>query len=69
MLTMNRGGFRIEAGATNERDGSCCVTAEVFHGRHMIRGYYCRIEIPSGGLSQAEREVAEQVARMACEAE
>jgi len=69
MVTLNRGGFRIEAAAVPELDGSCCVTAEVFEGTQMIRAYYRRLQVPATGYPGAEREVAEDVARMSSESE
>lgn len=69
MITLNRGSFRIEAGAVAEPGGFCCITAEVFEGRRMVRGYYRRMEVPASGYPQAEMEVAEDVARMTSEAE
>ncbi len=69
MITLQRDGLRIEAAAVPETDGSCCVTAEVFRGPRMIRGYYRRMEIPPAGYGQAEREIAEELACMAGEAE
>jgi len=69
MITLKRGGFRIEAAAVPEPDGSCCVTAEVFEGTRMVRGYYRTLQVPANDCSRAEREVAEDVARMTGEAE
>jgi len=69
MITLQRDGLRIEAAAVPESDGSCCVTAEVFRGRRMIRGYYRCMQIPAAGYFQAEREVAEELACMSSEAE
>jgi len=69
MITLKRGGFRIEAAAVPESGGFCCVTAEVFDGPKMVRGYYRRLQVPADGFSSAEREVAEDVARMSCESE
>lgn len=69
MITLKRNGFRVEASAVAEPDGSCCVTAEVFQGRRMVRGYYRRVEATSDRFGEVEREVAEDVARMSSEAE
>lgn len=69
MITLKRGGFRIEAAAVPETGGFCCVTAEVFEGPRMVRGYYRRLQVASDGYPDAEREVAEDVARMTCESE
>jgi len=69
MITLKRGGLRIEAAAVPESGGFCCVTAEVFEGQKMVRGYYRRLQVPADAYSDAEREVAEDVARMSCESE
>ena len=69
MITLTRGDFRIEAAAVPESGGFCCVTAEVFDGPKMVRGYYRRLQVAADGYSSAEREVAEDVARMSCESE
>jgi hypothetical protein len=69
MVTLQKGGYRIEAAAVPEAAGYCCVTAEVFEGRHMVRGYYRRLALPSGGYHDAEQAVAEDVARMSSESE
>lgn len=69
MITLRRDGFRVEASAVPEPDGLCCVTAEVFQGRRMLRGYYRRLEVPFAQYREAERQVAEDVARMSSEAE
>ncbi|MCK7577630.1 MAG: hypothetical protein MZV65_18695 [Chromatiales bacterium] len=69
MITLERGGFRIEAAAVAERGGLCCVTAEVFEGGRMVRGYFRTFAAPSDGLADVERAIAEDVARMSCEAE
>jgi hypothetical protein len=69
MVILQRDGLRIEAAAVAEGDGSCCVTAEVFEGVRMIRGYYRRMDIPPEAYRQAEREVAEELACMTGEAE
>ena len=69
MITLQQGVFRIEAAAVPEPDGSCFVTAEVFHGRQMLRGYYRRLPVPLNRYGDAERQVAEDVARMASQAE
>ncbi len=69
MLTLQRNGLRIEAAAIQEQDGTCCVTAEVFRGQRMIRSYYRHLQVPPEAFAQAERDVAEQVASMAAEAE
>jgi len=37
----------------------------VFEGPRMVRGYYRRLQVPSDAYPDAEREVAEDVARMA----
>ena len=52
-----------------EPGGFCCITAEVFEGRRMVRGYYRRMEVPASRYPQAEMEVAEDVARMTSESE
>ena len=69
MVTLQKGGYRIEAGAVPEAGGYCCVTAEVFEGRRMVRGYYRRLAWPSGRYHDAEQAVAEDVARMSSESE
>lgn len=69
MITLERGSFRIEAAAVTERGGLCCVTAEVFEGRRMVRGYFRTLAAPSDQLADVERAVAEDVARMSSEAE
>jgi hypothetical protein len=69
MITLSRDGFRVEASAVPEPDGFCCVTAEVYQGRKMLRGYYRRVEVTSAHYEEAERQVAEDVARMSSEAE
>ena len=69
MVTLNRGGFRIEAAAVAEPNGFCCVTAEVFDGMKMIRVYYRRLQVSSNRYPEVEWEVAEDVARMSSEAE
>lgn len=69
MITLSRHGLRVEAAAVPEPDGTCCVTAEVFDGSRMIRGYYRKLELASNSLADAEREVAEDVARMSAESE
>ncbi len=69
MTTLERNGVRIETAAVPEVDGSCCVTAEVFEGEKMIGTYYRLVKQPQGDLAQAEREIAESVARMAAQAE
>jgi len=69
MIMLKRGGFRIEAAAVAESDEYCCVTAEVFEGPRMVRGYYRRLQVPSARYAEAEREVAEDVARMTAETE
>ena len=69
MITLFRDELRIEATAVPEPDGFCCVTAEVYAGKRMLRGYYRRVHVPPGGYRDAELEVAEDVARMSGEAE
>ena len=69
MITLNRGALRIEASAVAEPGGYCFVTAEVFEGRRMVRGYYRRLAAQTNDCQQVEREVAEDVARMTGEAE
>ena len=69
MFTLSRDGLRVEASAVPEADGTCCVTAEVFDGSKMIRGYYRKLETTPVSFAEAEREVAEDVARMSTEAE
>jgi hypothetical protein len=69
MIMLKRGGFRIEAAAVPDSGGFCCVTAEVFEGARMVRGYYRRVQVPASGFPGAEREVAEDVARMTSESE
>lgn len=69
MVTLKRGGFRIEAAAVPEPDGFCCVTGEVFEGPRMVRGYYRRLRLPSEGYREAERQVALDLARMTSESE
>ncbi|MDQ6619782.1 MAG: hypothetical protein M3Z31_08815 [Pseudomonadota bacterium] len=69
MITLNCDGLRVEAALVAEPDGTCCVTAEVFEGSHMIRGYYRKVQVEPEGYADAEREVAEDVARMCTEAE
>ncbi len=69
MITLMRDGFRVEAAAVPEPDGACCVTAEVFAGKRMVRGYYRRLHVPPEGYRDAEREIAEDVARMSSESE
>jgi hypothetical protein len=69
MVTLQKGGYRIEAAAVPEPGGFCCVTAEVFEGRRMVRGYYRSVAASAGDFRDAEREVAEDVARMSSEAE
>lgn len=69
MVTLKRGGFRVEASAVAEPDGLCCVTAEVYEGPRMVRGYYRRLRVPETRFGEAEREVALDVARMTAESE
>jgi hypothetical protein len=69
MIMLKRGGFRIEAAAVPDSAGYCYVTAEVFEGPKMVRGYYRRLQVPANGYPGAEREVAEDVARMTSESE
>jgi hypothetical protein len=69
MVTLKRGGFRIEAAAVPEPEGFCCVTAEVFEGPRMVRGYYRRLLLPPTRYREAERQVALDLARMASESE
>jgi hypothetical protein len=69
MITLQRDNYRIEAAAVAERDGLCCVTAEVFEGRRMVRGYFRTLAAPSDRLADVERAIAEDVGRMSCEAE
>lgn len=69
MITVQRDGMRVEASAVQEPDGFCCVTAEVFAGTRMVRGYYRRIDVPPECYLKAAREVAEELACMAGEAE
>jgi hypothetical protein len=69
MITLQRGSFRIEASAIAERGGHCCVTAEVFEGRRMVRGYFRTFDAPADRLADVERAVAEDMARMSSEAE
>jgi hypothetical protein len=69
MVILQRDNFRIEAAAVAERGGLCCVTAEVFEGRRMVRGYFRTLAAPSDRLADVERAIAEDVARMSCEAE
>jgi hypothetical protein len=45
------------------------VTAEVFEGRRMVRGYFRTFDAPADRLADVERAVAEDVARMSSEAE
>jgi len=45
------------------------VTAEVFEGRRMVRGYFRTLAAPSDRLADVERAIAEDVGRMSCEAE
>jgi hypothetical protein len=67
MFTLSRGSFRVETAAIPEPGGACFVTAEVFEGRRMVRSYWRRVERPDADM--AERDVAEDVARMSGEAE
>ena len=67
MFTLRRGSFRVETSAVAEPGGACFVTAEVFEGRRMVRSYWRRIDRPDADA--AERDVAEDVARMSGEAE
>jgi hypothetical protein len=69
MVTLQRGAFRIEASAVPEPGDQCCVTAEVYEGTRMVRGYFRTLPIASNAYAAAEREVAEDVARMTSEAE
>jgi hypothetical protein len=69
MITLQRDNYRIEAAAVAERGGLCCVTAEVFEGRRMVRGYFRTLAAPSERFADVERAIAEEVARMSCEAE
>jgi hypothetical protein len=69
MITLERGSFHIEASAVAEAGGRCCVTAEVFEGRRMVRGYFRTLVAPSDRLADVERTIAEDVARMSSEAE
>jgi hypothetical protein len=45
------------------------VTAEVFEGQRMVRGYYRRLLLPPTRYREAERQVALDLARMASESE
>jgi hypothetical protein len=69
MIVLHRDGLRIEAAAIPELDGSCCVTAEVFDGSRMIRGYYRHVEATPARHAEAARAVAEELACMSSEAE
>lgn len=69
MVSLQNGEYRIEASAVPEPGGSCCVTAEVFEGRRMVRGYWRRLAAPAGDLRDVEWRVAEDVARMSSESE
>jgi hypothetical protein len=69
MITLHRGSFRIEASGVPEPGGACFVTAEVYEGRRMVRGYYRRVEMDDTDVRQAEWNVAEDVAQMTGEAE
>ena len=69
MIVLERCGFRVEASAFAESGGRCCVTAEVFDGGRMVRGYFRTFAAPPDGLADVERATAEDVARMSCEAE
>lgn len=69
MITLERGAFRVEASAIAESGGRCCVTAEVYEGRRMVRGYFRTLAIPADRLAELERAIAEDVARMSCQAE
>ncbi|MEO5702135.1 MAG: hypothetical protein ABIS17_06800 [Casimicrobiaceae bacterium] len=69
MITVQRDGIRIEASAVQEPDGGCCVTAEVYAGTRMVRGYYRHLDVPPDSYQKAAREVAEELACMAGEAE
>jgi hypothetical protein len=42
---------------------------EIAHSSEMVRGYYRGLQVPANGYPGAEREVAEEVARMTSESE
>jgi hypothetical protein len=69
MITLQRGNLRIEVAAVPEPNGFCCVTAEVFEGRRMVRGYYRRMQAAPDEFRAAEINVAKDVARMSGESE
>lgn len=69
MIVLHRDGLRIEAAAIPEHDGSCCVTAEVYDGVRMVRGYYRHVDVPAEHHVEAARTIAEELACMSAESE
>ena len=68
MHVVERNGYRVEAGAVPERDGCYYVTAELFEGNRMVRGFYRRM-CAQASAANAERELAEDVVLMSSQAE